>query len=117
MPQFHGLDSGLVKNLYSSSANALLQVVWSERLALHVEVGDVKLKCGAQRVPHHLLLESRARHFPAQQLLYYVNLALRKFASSHSLRFLSAKIRIICEYRLKSHLRLSVSRKMLKRLY
>jgi hypothetical protein len=83
MAQLHRLYRCLIEYVNASSTHTLLQVVRSERLSLHIEVGDVKLKCGAQSMSHHLLLKTSARHLAPQKFGDYVYLTLRKLVSSH----------------------------------
>ena len=64
----HGGNSGIVENLYGSSLDCLVEFFLAECLALHVEVGDIKLKVHSELMSYHLLLESRTCVFPAQQL-------------------------------------------------
>ena len=53
-----------------------MEFLLAESLALHVEVRDIKLKVHSELVPYHLLLESRAGVFPAQQFADDVNFML-----------------------------------------
>ena len=48
------------------------------------EIGDVELEDCAQGVAYHLLLCAVSGHFPAKQLAYNVNLALREFIPAHN---------------------------------
>jgi hypothetical protein len=76
MSLLHGLNGGVVKYLYASLANALVQVFWSKSLALNVKVCNIELKSGTQGMPHHLLLKASPRHLSTQQLSDYLYLSL-----------------------------------------
>ena len=52
----HGSNGGIVQYLDGTAADGGLQVLLPEGLALHIEVGDVKLIFYPQFVPHYLLL-------------------------------------------------------------
>lgn len=81
--QFHCLNGGIVKDVYPATAYALVKVGRSESLALYVEIGYVELEHRAQCVAHHLLCSAVTGHLLSQKFAYDMNLAFRKFTSSH----------------------------------
>ena len=72
----HGGNGGIVEDLDCAALDGLVQLLLAEGLALDVEVGNVELEVHPQLVSYHLLLESRAGVFPAQQLADDVYLML-----------------------------------------
>lgn len=82
--QLHRLDGLLVKNLNAPAAYTLVEVGRRESLSGDIKIGNIKLEDSAQRVAHHLLLSAITAHLTAQQLAYYINLALRELLTSHN---------------------------------
>lgn len=99
--QFHCLNSLLIKNLNAAATYTLVEVGRRKSLSGNIKIGYIKLEHSAQRVSHHLLLSAVTAYFAAQQLAYYINLALREFLTSH--KTFSLCLQTYKKSRLQSH--------------
>ena len=99
--QFHYLNSLLIKNLNAAATYTLVEVGRRKSLSGNIKIGYIKLEHSAQRVSHHLLLSAVTAYFAAQQLAYYINLALREFLTSH--KTLSLCLQTYKKSHLQSH--------------
>ena len=64
----HSLYGSIIQDMDNTTANTRLQILGAESLALNVEIRNIEIKDGTERMPHHLLLIAVAVHLTPQEL-------------------------------------------------